>query len=206
MTITLDLQKSAGIKLDLTKAAPGLKRLRAFISWNMHPSYKDSPAENRKKGFDLDLAVYALNKDGKIDSAGDVIFFNNKRYVDDSIVLPFDNTEGDDEKDDPSVRKGEEIIFNLDKVPADRTQLDLFVFLFEYIQRHQNLGMIANATFELFNMDTDEVIQAYKLNESYAADSAVHLVTLTREGSGWVLTPIGKGASADEEDVVQAYV
>jgi tellurium resistance protein TerD len=193
MSIVLDLQKSKGIKLDLAKAAPSLTKLRALITWTLHPIHGKSLTQ----GFDLDLAVYALNASGKIDKAEDVVFFNNKRYVNDSIVLPGDNRDGDGD--------GEEILFDLPKVPTDRSQLDLYVFIFDYKARKQNFGMIANAKVELFNADTGELVQTYALNESFSADSAVHVGSLVRESAGWSFSPVGAGATADENDVVQAY-
>lgn len=193
MSITLDLQKSKGISLNLTKDHPTLKRLTAQVGWKPHPVYGKSLTQ----GFDLDLAVYALNVNGRIDKAEDVIFFNNPKYAGDAIVLPKDERDGG--------TGPEEISFNLPAVPADRTQLDLYVFIFDYVARKQSFGMIADAQVALIDAETNKVIQTYALNESFSQDSAVHIGSLVRDDSGWSFNPVGAGALADPNDVVSAY-
>ena len=126
MTITLDLQKSKGVTLNLTKDLPSLKKLTARLGWQPHPV----TGKSLTAGFDLDIAVFALNAKGKLDSGQDVIFFNNPRYEADSIVLPADNRDGSDHP--------EEIHFSLPDVPANRHQLDIYVTIFEFAQRKQS--------------------------------------------------------------------
>jgi stress response protein SCP2 len=191
--IVLDLKKNAGITLNLKKLVPSLVQLSFQVGWQPHPVHKDS----MKDGFDLDLTVYALNSSGKIDKAEDVVFFNNKRYTNDSIILPKDNRDGQ--------AGPEELFVDLTKVPADRTQLDLYVFIFDYLARQQNFGMISNAKASLIDGVTGKVIQEYALNESFSQDSAVHVGSLVRSDDGWVFNPVGIGAKADPQDVVGSY-
>lgn len=193
MTIVLDLKKSQGITLNLKKLVPSLSKLTFQVGWGPHPIHSKSMTQ----GFDCDLAVYCLNANGKIDKAEDVVFFNNPKYVNDSIVLPKDNRDGEGGP--------EQVFVDLTKVPADRTQLDLYVFIFDFKARKQNFGMISNAKAALVDGVTGNVIQEYALNESFSADSAVHVGSLVREGDGWNFNPVGMGALADENDVVGSY-
>lgn len=195
MTITLDLQKSKGITLNLTKDLPSLKKLTARLGWEPHPV----TGKSLTAGFDLDIAVFALNANGKLDGGNDVVFFNNPKYTNDSIVLPADNRDGSDHP--------EEIHFTLPDVPANRHQLDIYVTIFEAATRKQNFGMVANAFVELVDTETGKQIQAYALNENFSQDTAVHLGSLVRDGSGgWAFNPVGVGASADLNAIAGAYL
>lgn len=193
MTISLDLKKNSGVVLDLAKAAPSLRSLRGKISWDMHPVNGKSLSD----GFDLDLFVFCLDVNGKIGAATDVCFFNNKNYGGGSIVLPEDNRSGG----------SEEVNFTLDKIPTDRQQLDIYVFVFDYEKRRQNFGMMANAKFELIDTGANPnvVLQAYALNESYSQDTALHVGSLVRSGSGWNFMPVGMGAVAGPNDALGSY-
>lgn len=191
MTDILNLSKTTPM-LDLTKAAPALKNLRGLLNWDMHPVKGASLSE----GFDLDVFAFALNSAGKITSGSDVVFFNNKNAH--GISIPRDNRTGDGADD-------EEILIALDKVPADKTTIDVFVFIHEAAKRNQTFGMVQNATFSLTNQDTKEVIQTYKLSE-LLTETSVHIGALVRTANGWGFDPYGDAGNQDPNAVAGAYL
>lgn len=193
MSISLDLSKNKGIVLDLAKLAPELKHLKAHMTWGMHPVH----GKSMKDGFDLDLFVFALNQSGKITFPQDVVYYNNQKLAGDAVVLPADNRDGDGD--------GEEVMFNLDNVPSDKSQLDLYVFLFDFEARKQNFGMMAGAKVDLINQDDGKILQSYALNEDYSQDTALHVGSLVRSGSGWSFKAEGVGARATPNDIIPAY-
>ena len=58
MTIVLDLNKGSNNILDLTKAAPTIKKLIVKLDWDEHPVH----GADVKNGFDLDIFAYVLNE------------------------------------------------------------------------------------------------------------------------------------------------
>ena len=186
----LNLAKTTPM-LDLTKAAPALKNLRGLLNWDMHPVKGASLTE----GFDLDIFAFVLGSSGKIGGGQDVVFFNNKSAH--GVVLPRDNRTGEGADD-------EEILLALDKVPADKTTIDLFVFIHDATKRNQTFGMTQNATFSLVDQDTKAVIQAYKLSE-LLTETSVHIGALVRNANGWGFEPYGDAGNQDPNAVAGAY-
>lgn len=186
----LNLAKTTPM-LDLTKAAPALKNLRGLLNWDMHHVKGASLTE----GFDLDIFAFVLGSSGKIGGGQDVVFFNNKNAH--GVVLPRDNRTGEGTDD-------EEILIALDKVPADKTTIDLFVFIHDATKRNQTFGMMQNATFSLVDQDTKAVIQAYKLSE-LLTETSVHIGALVRNANGWGFEPYGDAGNQDPNAVAGAY-
>ena len=79
--VSLDLEKNT--ILDLAKAAPGLTKVDLCAGWDISAGGAD---------FDLDISAFLLNEAGKITSASDVIFYNNKTAP--GIHLNGDNRTG----------------------------------------------------------------------------------------------------------------
>ena len=79
--VTLNLQKNQ--LLDLTKREPGLTRIKLGAGWDVSQT---------GQSFDLDIAAFLLDSNGKFNSIENVIFFNNK--VGQGIQLMGDNLTG----------------------------------------------------------------------------------------------------------------
>lgn len=185
----LDLNKDAPL-LDLAKVAPALKTLRAKLTWGMHPVHGAS----LDKGFDLDVFNYVLSASEKIGGGQDVCFFNNKTYANGAIVLPEDQRVGGTEWAD----------YTLDRVPADRRHIDVYVFIHDAAERGQHFGMMSGAKLELI-ADGQQVVQAYSIAE-FTGKTCLHAGRLTHAGSGWTFQPIGEAAVADPNAVARAYL
>ena len=186
----LNLDKDAPL-LDLSKAAPTLKTLRARLTWQMHPVAGASLTE----GFDPDIVNFVLNRDEKISGGADVAFFNNKNYADGAIVLLKDNRVGGIEP--------ELCDYTLSKMPADRSHVDIYVIVHEAAKRGQHFGMMADAQLTL---EADgKVIQKYSIAE-YSGKTALHAGRLSVTANGWTFQPIGEAAVADPNAVARAYM
>lgn len=192
MSIILDLQKSKGITLDLTKLAPTLKHLRLEVSWDMHPIHGGSLTED----YDLDLSVLALNDQGKIEGVDDVVYFKHQVFGPNAVVLPED------------VRGGgsmEVVDFDLAKIPANRSQLDAYVILYDAEKRKQTFGAITNAKVRLRDTEADTVLQEYAINDSFSPYSVLHIGSLGREAGNWSFAPVGIASSGDLNTVAGLY-
>lgn len=193
MTLVLDLKKAAaeGIVLDLKKIAPTATRLRFTARWTPNEFAKSS-----NESYDLDLSAFFLTN-GKITSGQDVLFFNNQNVYGGAGALPEDNKEGG----------AEVMVIDLRKVPSSITQIDTFLNIFEAVARNQQFLMMSNATYEIANDETGEVIQTFGLI-GYTTDNALHGASLVRDGSGsFVIKPVGVSATvADLNAVLKNYV
>lgn len=188
--LMLDLNKDPAMVLDLTKIAPSLVNLKGELNWDDHP------LKTSQFKFDLDIFAFVLNAQGKIEAATDVCFFNNKKVH--GIHIPRDNQDGQGDDD-------EEITINLPSVPATKNQIDICVFIHEHAKRGQTFSQIANAKFDLINQDTGEILARYTISQ-YANETALHVGSLIRNGSGWSFEPIGAAAVADPNQILQAYL
>lgn len=193
MTIVLDLNKNTGNILDLTKEAPSLTSLIVKLDWDPHPVHGTSMTE----GFDLDIFAFVLNAAGKISGGQDVVFFNNKDYAGGAIVLPRDNTNGAGDDD-------EEMIFTINKIPADKEKVAIFVTIHEAAKRSHHFGMIGNARLLFIDADKpNDPIAQYNLTSNYSGHTAFYAGDLVR---GWKFEPVGDAASADPNQIAQSYV
>lgn len=195
MTIQLNLTKDPAMILNLSKTAPDLVTLRGDLNWEPHPVH----ANCKKNGFDLDIFIVALNANGKIESGDDVVYFNNKFNANGSISVPVDNQTGEGEDD-------EFFTVNTQTLRADRSQVEVFVFLHEADIRKQNFGMIAEAKFTISNADTGSAIVEYSLNQNYGTSTALHVGSLVRTGGGFEFHPVGAGGNFGPQEVINMYV
>lgn len=191
MTGILNLSKATAV-LDLTKAAPTLKRFRGILNWNVHPLAKASLTE----GFDLDVFALVLNSAHKITGGGDVVFFNNKSAH--GVTYPRDNRTGEGDDD-------EELIVDFAKVPADKHHIDVYVFINEAEKRKQNFGMIQGGVFQVTDADSNAVIQTYRLDQ-FKNETALMVGSLHRTGSGWSFEPVGSVSITDPNKVAGFYL
>lgn len=195
--IVLDLDKNqTAMVLDLTKDVPALKKLRGELNWDPHPLFKDSVTQ----GYDLDIFIFCLNAHGKVDSAADVIYFKNKWNSNRSIGVPVDNQTGEGEDD-------EFFIMDLENIPADKNKFSIYVFIHDAAARGQNFGMVANTRFDLINDDTKSVEVRYQVTQQFSNETCLHVADVVRREDGhFEVQPIGAGAVAGPNDVVQLYV
>lgn len=193
MAEVLNLSKATPA-LNLSKISPTFNVLRGELNWDMHPIHGKSLSD----GFDLDIFVFAANAQEKISGVNDVCFFNNKSLFNGGITVPRDNRTGEGDMD-------EEVTFELSRIPADKVNLDIYVFINEAAKRQQNFGMMANAFFTLKDADTGREIQKYSLSQFTSGD-VLHVGRVTKAHGDWQFNPIGEAANSDPNQVIGAYL
>jgi tellurium resistance protein TerD len=190
--ITLDLNKSSGT-LNLTKDAPTMKTVRGLLNWDVNVVHGKSLTQ----GFDLDIFAFVLDSNSKITSGSDVVYYGNKNYVDGSISVPIDNRTGEGDND-------EHIDLKLDKVPAGKDFVDIYVIIHDAANRGQNFSMMANSSFKLSDVENKVDLVKYELSQ-YTNETSVLIGRFSRVGSGWEFTPYGDAAVADPNTIVGLY-
>lgn len=170
---------SKGGNVNLSKEAPGLKKLIVGLGWD--------PRATDGKEFDLDGSAFLLNSAGKVRSDADFVFYNNLKSADGSIVHSGDNRSGQGDGDD------EKVNIDLAAVPADIEKISFCVTIHEGQQRGQNFGQVGKAYIRCVDADTSKEIARYDLSEDGSTETAMIFGEVYRSGSEWKFKAIGQG-------------
>ncbi len=172
-----------GGKVNLAKAAAdagvtNLMNIAAGLGWDI----------NRYDGgeqFDLDAAAFLLGSNGKVRTDSDFIFYNNRRGT--GITHTGDNRTGEGDGDD------EQIVINLNEVPADVEKIAFTVTIDQAGIRRQNFGMVENSFIRIFDSVSGAELIHYDLGEDYSIETAVVVGELYRSADGWKFNAVGSG-------------
>jgi tellurium resistance protein TerD len=194
-SIVLNMSKTeAGQKVTLNMSKISLetlKKLKIEVFWSESPIH----AASLTQGYDLDLAAFFLNATGQIESADDVLYFNNANVYSGAGHLPKDERAGG----------SEEIHFDYSKVPSNRGQIDHYVTIFEGAERGQTFVMMSDAKVVLTNSETGVEVQTYTL-AGFTNDTALHIGSSIRNAQGgWEFQPAGTARAMDLPSILSLY-
>lgn len=171
---------SKGQKVDLTKTNPGLAKVVVGLGW-------DTNKYDGGNDFDLDAAAFLLDRNAKVVSEGDFVFYNNLKHDSESVIHLGDNRTGEGDGDD------EQISVELNKVPSNIEKIDFTVTIHDAELRGQNFGQVSNAFIRIINADTSEELIRYDLSEDYSIETALVVGELYRYNGEWKFNAIGSG-------------
>lgn len=184
--VSLNLQK--GISLDLTKTLPSLNNIHVGLGWD--------PAQG--VSMDLDVVAVALHN-GKVLSGNDIAFYNQRTIIP-GVTISEDNRTGQGEGDDESI----EMV--LSSIPADVTEVAIFVTIHEGAQKNQNFGMVHGAYVRIVDNNTKKEEAIHVLNEGDAAlYETFHFATFKRNGAGWSFDTVDKGMHGDVMAIANSF-
>lgn len=173
---------SKGAKINLSKEAPGLKKIMFGLGWDTN---KYSGGDD----FDLDASCFLVNAMGRTTADG-FIFYNNLIGPNKCIVHQGDNRTGEGEGDD------EQIYIDLDLIPENIDKIAITVTIDSADTRHQNFGMVSNAYCRLVNTeDNDKEVVHFNLGEDFSVETAIVVGEVYRHNGDWKFNAIGQGFS-----------
>ena len=177
--------------LNLAKKNPGLKKVILGAGWDV---------ASRGQDFDLDIAAFLLNANGKVQNIpDDVIFFNNMQGQ--GIYLEGDNRTGAGEGDDERIR------IDLESIPAHVQKIVFVVTIHEAQAKRQTFGMVENSYVRLLDEENNErEICRFNLKENGSTATSVIFAELNRKGSEWQFKAIGEGKIADLNGILGIYM
>ena len=186
----INLQK--GQKIDLTKGGGGLRQVMVGLGWDEAQGsvggllglFKSKP-----ESIDCDASVILCGANGKIisnDIKQTCVFFGNLRHPSGAIVHQGDNLTGEGEGDD------EQIMVNLQQVPADVDKMVFVVNIYDARARNQHFGMIKNAFIRLVDMDKKTEICKFNLSENYSNMTGLVVGEIYRKNGEWKFNAIGQ--------------
>lgn len=122
---TIDLRKSenGGADNNLSKVTIGL-------GWDINEGSGD---------YDLDAVAILLDKDGKMTSDKDLVYYGDKKHTSGKIHLTGDNLTGAGDGDD------EQIIVNFDGLDAKYEKIVFFTSIYSGQSRGQEFSQVKNA-------------------------------------------------------------
>lgn len=178
-----------GETVNLTKAVPTLTKVRIGAGWD------------EKQGgatMDADLAVFALDKNGKVRGADDFIYFGNLKNNAGSIHHMGDNLTGEGEGDDEVVN------IDLNGLDAGVESVAIYLDIYQAAQKGQSLADLDNCHIRVVNDADESEISRYDITEALTGDLML-FGHLTRTTDGWTFTADGQTRTAELTALVTEY-
>lgn len=176
----MPINLTKGQKVDLTKGNPGLKSVMVGLGWDINAF--DSGAD-----FDLDAAAFMCGANGVCPTEKEFIFYHNLVHSTESVQHMGDNLTGGGDGDD------EEIMIDLEKVPANIEKIAFTVTIYEAEKRRQNFGQVSNAFIRIVDSSNNTELIRYDLGEDFSIETAVVVGELYRNNGEWKFNAIGSG-------------
>ncbi len=199
----MSVSLSKGQKVSLTKENPGLNSIVVGLGWDaaqrntggfLSALFSSQPAD-----IDCDASAIML-QNGKFVSKSDLVYFGNLRHSSGSVRHTGDNLTGDGEGDD------EQIIIDLQNVPAQYDRIVIVVNIYAAYQRKQDFGLINNAFVRIVDMKTGREMLKYNLSENYAGMTAMVFGEIYRHNGEWKFNAIGAGTrDGSVSELVKRY-
>ena len=177
--------------LNLTKKNPGLKKVILGAGWDVASIGQD---------FDLDIAAFLLNTNGKVQNIpDDVIFFNNMQGQ--GIYLEGDNRTGVGDGDDERIR------LDLESISSHVQKIVFVVTIHEAQAKRQTFGMVENSYVRILDEERNEKeICRFNLKENGSTVTSVIFAELYKVSGEWQFKAIGEGKSADLNGILGLYM
>ena len=181
--MSVNLQK--GQKVDLTKSNAGLKALVVGLGWDEAP--RKFSLFSKREDIDCDASALLINaQSGKLAGPIDVVYYGQLTHRSGAVRHCGDNLTGAGDGDD------EQIIIELDKVPADYSKIVFVVTIYQARERNQQFGMIKNAFIRVVDADTGKELCKYNLSENYDGKTAMIFGEVYRYNNEWKFGAVGE--------------
>lgn len=189
--MSVSLQK--GQKVSLTKEGrEGLNKVIVGLGWDEAQRSKGSLFGGlfsaKPQAIDCDASALML-KDGKLVDGKDVIYFGNLKHRSGSVMHMGDNLTGAGEGDD------EQIMIELERVPAEYNRIVMVVNIYQAVERHQNFGMIQNAFIRIMDGRNGQELCRYNLSENYDGMTAMIFGEVYRNNGEWKFNAVGQATT-----------
>ncbi len=170
--------------LSLHEHHPDLVQLRISLHWD--------PVTLAGHAVDLDLGALLLTDEGRARSAGDYVFYNNRKSPAGSVRHLGDSRRGEISGED------EVLLIDLSMVTPDITRVAIVASIHKGNERKQNFGLVRGASVKLLNEGKGgELIAKLDLSEDVALATVAIVGELQRRQKGntkdWTYVRMGVG-------------
>jgi tellurium resistance protein TerD len=176
----MPINLSKGQKVDLTKGNPSLKKIMVGLGWDVN-------SFDTGYDFDLDAAAFMVGDNGKCPTEKEFIFYGNLEHPTGAVKHMGDNLTGSGEGDD------EQILVDLDLIPANVSRIAFTVTIYDSDVRKQNFGQVSNSFIRIVDEVTNTELIRYDLGEDFSIETAIVVGELYRHNGDWKFNAIGSG-------------
>ena len=184
--MSISLQK--GQKVSLTKENAGLSSVLIGLGWDEAKRMRGGFFSPKPQPIDCDASALLL-RGGRLIEQADIVYFGNLSHKTGTVRHMGDNLTGAGEGDD------EQIIVDLDQLPAEYDRIVIVVNIYEANQRNQHFGMIENAFIRLVDGKTNQEMCKYNLSENYTGMTAMIFGEGCRHNGEWKFNAIGQATN-----------
>ena len=184
--MSISLQK--GQKVSLTKENAGLSSVLIGLGWDEAKRMRGGFFSPKPQPIDCDASALLL-RGGRLIEQADIVYFGNLSHKTGTVRHMGDNLTGAGEGDD------EQIIVDLDQLPAEYDRIVIVVNIYEANQRNQHFGMIENAFIRLVDGKTNQEMCKYNLSENYTGMTAMIFGEVSRHNGEWKFNAIGQATN-----------
>lgn len=191
--MSISLQK--GQKVSLSKEGrKGLNQVIVGLGWDEAQKKKGGLlgglfSSGSNQNIDCDASAIML-RGGKLMDRNDIVFFGNLTHGSRSVRHMGDNLTGAGDGDD------EQIVIELNSVPAEYDRIVIVVNIYQAVKRHQHFGMIENAFIRIVDARNNQELCRYNLSDNYNNMTAMIFGEVYRHNGEWKFNAIGQ-ATAD---------
>ena len=183
--MSISLQK--GQKVSLSKDNAGLSKVVIGLGWDEVKQSRGLFAP-KPQPIDCDASAILLQH-GKLVGKKDLVYFGNLRHSSGAVQHMGDNLTGAGDGDD------EQIVVELQKLPAEFDRIVIVVNIYESVARKQHFGLIKNAFIRLVDARTNSEMYKYNLTEDYTGKTAMIFGEVYRHDGEWKFSAIGQGTN-----------
>lgn len=184
--MSISLQK--GQKVNLSKENAGLSTVLIGLGWDEAKRPRGGFFAPKPQPIDCDASALLL-KNGRLTEQADIVYFGNLQHKTGTVRHLGDNLTGAGAGDD------EQIIVELDKIPAEYDRIVIVVNIYEAMQRNQHFGMIENAFIRIVDGKTNKEMCKYNLSENYEGMTAMIFGEVYRHNGEWKFNAIGQATN-----------
>ncbi len=184
--MSISLQK--GQKVSLTKENAGLSAVLIGLGWDEAKRPRGGFFAPKPQPIDCDASALLL-RNGRLLEQADIVYFGNLQHRTGTVRHMGDNLTGAGEGDD------EQIIVELNKIPAEYDRIVIVVNIYEAVKRNQHFGMIENAFIRLVDGKTNKEMCKYNLSENYSGMTAMIFGEVYRHNGEWKFSAIGQATN-----------
>jgi tellurium resistance protein TerD len=180
-----------GGNISLTKQAPGLTSVIVGLGWNVRSTTGSD--------FDLDASALMCGEDGRVLTDQHFVFYNNLRSPEGAVEHGGDHLTGGNGGDD------EQIVVDLEALPANVARVVFPVSIYEADERRQSFGQVRNAFIRVLDRSDGGEVARYDLSEDASTETAVVFGELYRYGSEWKFRAVGQGYASGLRGIALDY-
>ncbi|MEG5037825.1 MULTISPECIES: TerD family protein [unclassified Microcoleus] len=184
------MQLSKGERFNLSKEAPGLKKIAIALGWQVTEA---------GQSYEIDVSAFMLSADGKLPNDKYFIFYNNLQSCDGSVLqsIPDKNNRGQEKKTIYGVI--------LEKINAEIEEITFAVTIHEADKIKASFSNIKKSFIKITNLDTGSELVRYELKENFSLETAVEFGRLYRKNGEWRFQAVGEGYQAGLQSLVDKY-